>query len=107
MYLWSRYFVVPANAGTHNPGQLLSEESRLPHCVTISAAAYGSPDAQLRICDRASLVRDDGNYRPGATLLFVCYRGLARSANALATPSIPTRAVSNEAPSTSPSAIRG
>jgi hypothetical protein len=45
-------------------------------------------------------------YRHGSTMILVCASGLARSAKALATPSMPTLAVTMEAASTLPSAIR-
>src|SRR6476619_3368078 len=45
-------------------------------------------------------------YRHGSTMILVCASGLARSANAFATPSMPTLAVTIDAASTCPSAIR-
>ena len=44
--------------------------------------------------------------RQGSTMILVCTSGLARSAKAFATPSMPTLAVTMEAASTCPSAIR-
>ena len=48
----------------------------------------------------------DDIYRQGSTMILVCTSGLARSANAFATPSMPTLAVTIEAASTCPYAIR-
>jgi hypothetical protein len=45
-------------------------------------------------------------YRHGSMMILVCRSGLAKSANACATPSMPTLAVTSEAASTLPSASR-
>src|SRR6266404_9978828 len=46
------------------------------------------------------------NHRHGSTMILVCASGLARSAKAFATPSMPTLAVTIEAESTCPDAIK-
>src|SRR6187431_1009280 len=44
----ARNLVVPANAGTHNPGRQLLKQGRQPAALTTSAAAYGSLRSQGR-----------------------------------------------------------
>ena len=77
-------------------------KAKRAHHYSVIADRWWAP--LTRLCPPYATSYD--NHRHGSTMILVCASGLARSANALATPSMPTLAVTIEAASTCPSAIR-
>ncbi len=80
---------------------------RLPLRVSTpgnSSPGYAAPSRSLH--QVSGLAPLWANHRHGCTMILVWASGLARSAKALATPSMPTSAVTMAAASTCPSAIR-
>ena len=84
------------------------------YIVSFENTTCGSVFVSSRRCIEACFLVKPGNdaegaheaanHRQGSTRIFVCFSGLPRSANACATPSMPTLPVISEAASTLPSA---
>lgn len=78
--------------------------TRTPARLPLRASVPGNPLAACVQMQRWS--PPSGSHRHGCTMILVCASGLARSAKAFATPSMPTSAVTMAAASTCPSAMR-